>query len=847
MNKKTFILLFLTIICLSFTAAAEEEVNWDGKSYDELKERLLEWRTTSPEKALDLSLYLIKNFPDKEDPYGIAFSLYSLKKEFPEAENILQNAIQNLKPNEDYYIKLAHFYRRVNPAKLTSFIDAFKENEKKREDYDLLLAKFHIINQENDKAVTSLKEAVSKGNRSIPTIKLLSSLLEKTGQKDELWQLLNTYTIKPENDPDKKIEFFQTLLASSFDYSREDLVKITNLLLSLVASIDDYPLLKKTINDTTSALISRGKAKELGDVLEKEFLPRGNDESLWIYLEFLQQTGEYGRYFNLMKKYDGKYLFLLEEKARLLEQDGDTTSAALLLGILANSRPEDKRILITLAQFYNRHEKKKESQAILDRISMGDLEEQLLFLYGALCFENLAELRRFRVLVEKWIEAGRLFENQHLATFIKGILGSLPETPDHLALMTIVDEYLTTGTESESPLLLFKINLAQETREFDLYFELADRFLSIQKIFDSNLVYPYVQEAMKRGMRWIPMGDNHPPKIEITNERYIAFAEKRLLQLIEKNSLIPQYHVDLIYIRKAQNREREILDRIDILARDMKNDPERVHLTAYVLATSGFAEKALPYYEKAIRLKPDMARYKMNYGGCLIRARLYQKAIAVYKDVITGGYTTRAWNLHEVLRQIWYCCDQMQKPGEFFRLLEEIKSRKDIPPQDIYMNAGAVLNDNKRYDEAIKIVQEFITRYPDNEMNYNAHMLLADIYANKNQYDQAIDVYKKCLKVFSDDKIKLIDCLYNIGEMERRKGNPREAIRLWKELAEKHPDDVGAQNALISAAEAAETDLKDLRLARDLYQQFLNMNPKDGMKILMVKYKMEMLKSQNRP
>jgi tetratricopeptide (TPR) repeat protein len=844
MKITTLILLFLTIACL-LHAIPGEEVNWEGKSYDELKESLLELRKTSPEKAIELSLYLVKNFPDQEEPYGIAFSLYSLQKKYTEAENILQNAIRNLKSNEDYYIKLAHFYRRVDPSKLSDLIENFRQNEKKREDYDLLMAKFHIINQENDKAIESLMEAVSKGNRSIPTIKLLSGLLEKTGKKNELWELLKSCILNPEIDTKQKVEFFEALLVSSMDYTREDLVIITRLLLTLVQGSNDYPLSKKLINDTISALIARGKAGELRDVLEKEFMSLKTDDSLWIYIILLQQTGEYGMYSALLKKYDGKYKSLLEEKARLLEQDGDTTSAAYILKNLAETNPDDKRILITLAQFYNRSEKKEESQAILDKITMKDLEENLLYLYGALCFENLSELRRFRVLVEKWIEAGEMFENQHLSTFIKGIINNIPETPDHLALMTIVDEYLTTGTKSESPLLLLKIHLAHEVREFGLYFELADRFLSIQKTFNSDLVYPYVEEAMKRGMRWIPMENNQAPKIEITNEKYIAFAEKWLLKLIGKNSMIPQYQVDLIYIRKAQNREREILDRIEILTKNMKNDPEQVHLTAYVLATSGFPEKAIPYYEKAISLKPDMVRYKMNYGGCLIRTGQYQKAVDVYKDVLTGGYTTRAWNPHEVLRQIAYCLDQMQKHGEFLRIVEQLKTRDDIPREDIYMNAGTVLKDNKKYEEANKIVREFIERYPENPVVYNAYMLLADIYVEQNQYDRAIEVYQTCKNRFSADKIKQIDCLYNMGEMEHKKGNAKEAIRLWKELAEKHPDDIGAQNALVSAAETAETDLKDLKLAQDLYQQFLNMNPKDGLKVLMVKYKLEMLKRQN--
>ncbi|MBN1900609.1 tetratricopeptide repeat protein [Candidatus Sumerlaeota bacterium] len=824
-----------------------EDDNWDGKSYDELQKTLSEWRKSSPEKAVKLSLYLIEKYPEKEEPYGIAFTLYSLERNFTDAEKTLLAAIRNIKPNQDYYIKLAHFYRRVYPEKLTSLIENFEQNEKQREDYNQLLAKFHIINRENEKAVTFLKEAVSKGDRSVSTIRLLSNLLSQTGKKDELWKLLKTFILNPENKAEQKIEFFQSLLSSSTDYSREDIVTIVNLILTMAQGVEDYPVSKKLISDTISVLISSGKAKDLGDVLEKEFPYRENDSALWIHLGYLQQTGEYASYHEILKNYKGKYPFILEDQARLLEQDGDTTSAARILKTLADLKPGNKRIQLTFAQFYNRNERREESQAILDKISMKDLDENLVHLYGALCFENLTELRRFRVLVERWIEAGDIFENQHLNAFAEGILGSLPDTYDHLALMTIVDERLTTGTKNESPLLLFKIHLAEQVREFDLYFELADRFLSIQDKFDSDLIYPYVQHAMKRGMQWVPEEENEPPKIEITNKKYVDFAEKWLSILIRKNSIIPQYHVDMIYIRKAQNREKEILEQVESLAKEMRNDPERVHLTAYVLATSGFAEKALPYYEKAIALKPDMVRYKMNYAGCLIRTEQYQKAIDVYMDVVTGGYTTKTWNLHEVLRQILYCQENLGKEDEFFRLLEGLKKREDIPKEDIYMNAGAILKDKKKYDAAIKIVQEFISRYPDNEMNYNAHMMLADVYADKSQFDRAIEVYQKCQKRYPGDKIKMVDCLFNIGEMERRKGNAREAIRLWKELAQKHPDDAEAQNALAMAGEVAETDLKDLKLARELYRQFLNINPKDGLKVLMVKYKMEMLKNQKQP
>ena len=845
MFKKT--VLFLVFYLWIFPLSADQSQNWDRRNYEELKQSLLTWQQTSQDKALELARYLLKRFPAEGIPYGAAASIFSLKGQFDNAEEVLKSAIAHVPLNADFYLRLAHLYQRKDRSKLSSLIESFEKNEQKRGDYRLLLSKLYIIQGKEDEAVESLKIAVSQGDKSVPTIKLLLSLLKKKGDQKAQWNYIASYAMQKDAPLEQRIEFFKALLNASDDYTEQDLKELIHILIQIVAQINDFPQSRNLVHETSLAMIARGKGPTLSRIMDQlSFSGEERDFFLWIRALIQKETGENDRYGEIVRNYQGANTNLLEEKARLLESDRETTQALVVLHQLASLKPADNRVLLTLAQFLNRHERNAESQEILDKISPRELNEDLIFLYFALCFDNLSRLQRFPQIVNHWILVCDFVSYQHLNSYEEGLLNNLPETDQHLALLTLVDEKLTTGSKTEIPLLMFKARLAKEIRDFDLYFTTADRFLSLQKLFNTDMIYPYVKEALKRGMRWIPVDENSEPRMAVTNERYLRFAEKWLLSLIEKNPQIPEYHVNLIYILKARNQEEEVLRRISALARNREHDPDRLHLVAYVLATSGFPQKALPYYEKAIALKPDMVQYKINYGGCLIRTKNFPGAIQIYKDVITGQYTAKTWDMKYILRQMYYCYDQLRKKKEFFSLLNELKARSDIPPEALYLDAATVLAANKSYEDAIPIVREFITRFPQNDMIFNAYMQLADINVSLKKYDEAGAVYKECLLRFKDDPIRVIDCLYNQGDIERLKGNCKEAIRIWTELAGTYKEDIKAQNALVSSAEAAEKELNDLPLATALYQRYLNLNPKDPMKIFLVKARLAALHNKDR-
>ena len=104
-------------------------------------------------------------------------------------------------------------------------------------------------------------------------------------------------------------------------------------------------------------------------------------------------------------------------------------------------------------------------------------------------------------------------------------------------------------------------------------------------------------------------------------------------------------------------------------------------------------------------------------------------------------------------------------------------------------------------DEAPTLIEKWMDSAPlkASDSIYDAWYHIAELYIAQNKFDNASKVFKKMQGIFAADRIRLIDSLYNQGDMERRKGNFKEALKQWRELAEKYPDDAGAQNALMSA------------------------------------------------
>ncbi len=823
---KKLLILFVFISLSVF--AQNQSSDWNKQDYPSLADKLLNLKSKNPDEALKLADFLIKKFPDRDLPYVTAGNIYILKNDFQKAEKYFNDGIKNCVEDTDLYLKLAHFYKRSNTDKLDQLIEKFKNEEKDHDDYNSLLAKLYIIADKKGEAGKIYSEQIEKGNQNFFGIKSSFDILKKEGKNEEAAQtiLKNIYSSQVSND--ERIKLFEDLLTVISKNNSKDIPDINKIFGDIILEMNDYVKSKELIQKTSFGLAQTGLEKEYLDNL---LTLKDVKDYYWIYIQSLQYLGNPQKAGELIAEYNGENPKLLEEKARLLFQigsDKDKEESISLWKKLAEKYPNDIKIQITYAQFLNKYGAKKDSQNILDKIPAEKLTDTLEILYYVLSFDNLSSFKEYKRIIETWEKSSKKLLFSHLDVFKNAIFRNIPQTPDHKEFVKILDEKINSNKNPAKGLFLLRVYISEELRDMKAYFNFANKYLSSFETLDPDITYIFVKKAINDSI--VRTEEGAKIKYIIKDKDILDFAEKYILKLIEKTPQISDNYIDLTIIYKAKGNEEKALETIKNISAKQDDKPEALHLVAYSFAKADYPELALPYYEKAIAKSPDTISFKINYAGCLIRLKQYKKAIDIYTEVLTSKYTAKNWDMDFIFKQVQFCYDKLQTPYEIKNYINKYKTNETViklAPDEYYIAGSRALETVGYKKEAIKLLEEFILKYPKKDQINDCYFKIAEIYISEKNFKKAKQTFEKCRNAFAHDIIKTIDSTYNIGEMERRMGRFKEAVKTWTDLARKYPNDQSAQNALYSAGYLTENELKNKNEAVKLYKKYIELNPKD--------------------
>ena len=260
------------------------------------------------------------------------------------------------------------------------------------------------------------------------------------------------------------------------------------------------------------------------------------------------------------------------------------------------------------------------------------------------------------------------------------------------------------------------------------------------------------------------------------------------------------------------------------LVANNENSPEALSQAAFIFATNGMPEEALPLYEKALRLRPDDHLVRLNYAGALNRMGRFKDAEAIYWNLIEHGANGKQYHIHEVYANAYDMAERSGRLDAFLGFLAGLLPKKSVAERDEFLlNAGKLLVFHGKPDAALPFYEAFGAEYPARAEEHRAAMIRAHVA--RRDFDAAERLIAEAEKTTTSDEAQ-ISARFGRADLAREKGDTETAVRVWTELAEAFPDRTNAARGLLAGAQLlAETG--DKARALRLLDRFTELNVGD--------------------
>ncbi len=238
---------------------------------------------------------------------------------------------------------------------------------------------------------------------------------------------------------------------------------------------------------------------------------------------------------------------------------------------------------------------------------------------------------------------------------------------------------------------------------------------------------------------------------------------------------------------------------------------EGLYNSGIYFVISGDYEKAIPYFQKAVKKNPNNAESHFMMGYCYDELQRYNEAIDEYKQAIRIKP-----NYAEAHHNLGFAYGILGRHNEAIAEFKEaIRIKPDLA--DAHNSLGFAYGRLGRHNEAIGEFKEAIRIKPDYA---DAHYNLGVVYGELGKYNEAIDEYKQAIRIKPDHA----NAHHNLGFAYASLGRHNEAIGEFKEAIRIKPDDADAHYLLGGSYRI----LGKYNEAIDEYKQAIRINPDDA-------------------
>lgn len=493
---------------------------------------------------------------------------------------------------------------------------------------------------------------------------------------------------------------------------------------------------------------------------------------------------------------------------RLLKAMGrDRESSQLASRLFANQEPTvDPNQLCQFAYQAWKRSELEQAHSILSQINPSELTSEALATYYHLKLSFAASHEDFPLLLSLLPDYAKVSSfDEQLET-----LGSIATGVQ--SKQRLLDEVaLSLKSKSDSPIL------------FLLDYEL--RRQNNKPIEALNALWNYTQLA----------SDQYPAKklfvtsalqlsaTEETTEELSLHAETMAVSLIQSRPFDAEIMRALMDFYQRSNRTEKAAQVSDLVGRDATSSKLLSHC-GYILATEGFSEEALSYYNRALAYDPANPLILMNRASCYTRLNRWDEATAFYRQNIENGFAGKPFHLHECLLRLWSIAEHQRREEECLLYLQSLVDQESPRWQtDLLRELVALMTQLRRLDDAIHFHEALVKRFQIEAATFkdiaSSYQLIARGLIESGNHDEAGQFLSSSLSEIEEfDEVSSL-VAESLASLDLERGLPDVAIHRLHTFAQTddHPK---ALDFLYFAARIAEQSRQSDKAER-LFTEFL--------------------------
>jgi len=214
----------------------------------------------------------------------------------------------------------------------------------------------------------------------------------------------------------------------------------------------------------------------------------------------------------------------------------------------------------------------------------------------------------------------------------------------------------------------------------------------------------------------------------------------------------------------------------------------------------------------------EIARRKGDDAEALTR---YQKAFE-----IAPGDTQKIVALTAVA-QIYSAQGKYDKAKQAYSQIEKEFNQSPNLINDAKFGQASVLQQNRRFDEAMALYKEVLATALDAATKSRADVAIAQIYAAQNKLVESEKAYGEILTKYGQNKAVVLDAKSGLASLYSSQGRLDEALKVQQEI-ESLTNDINLKISSISAQARIYSDIGNIDKAESLFKKIVSQSSKNS-------------------